>query len=300
MNFLERVTQPKPLVLDGATGTELERRAVPVTLPLWSAHALLEAPDVLSQIHADYVRAGADILTANTFRTHRRTLDQAGLGARAEELTALAVRLARQAVTLNAARPRWVAGSLAPLEDCYSPHLVPAISECESEHTAMAQHLAQAGVDLILVETMNTIREARAATRAALATGLPTLTGFVCDDSGRLMSGESVTDAVNAIAPLGVVGVFINCTPVNVILPPFVELYRAVQAFGGLPITGLYANIGHVEDIAGWHNTTDLTPLEYARVAARWMQHGPRLVGGCCGTNPAHIAALRIMVDANA
>lgn len=300
MHFLERAMQSKPLVLDGATGTELERRAVPLAMPLWSARALLDAPDVLAQIHTDYVRAGADILTANTFRTHRRTLDKAGLGARAAEFTALAVQLARQALTLDTVRPRWVAGSMAPLEDCYSPQLVPSASECETEHAEMAHNLANAGVDVILVETMNSIREARAATRAALATGLPTLTGFVCNDAGRLMSGESVTEAVNAIAPLGVVGMFINCTPVSAILPPFVELHRAVQAFGGLPLTGLYANVGHVEDISGWSNTADLTPLEYARVAARWMQYGPRLIGGCCGTNPAHIAALRIMVDANA
>ncbi|MCC6642745.1 MAG: homocysteine S-methyltransferase family protein, partial [Deltaproteobacteria bacterium] len=85
------------MILDGALGTELERRGVPSALPLWSAHALLERPDLVRAIHAEYVAAGAEILTANTFRTQERTLARAGFGARAAELTALAVRLAREA-----------------------------------------------------------------------------------------------------------------------------------------------------------------------------------------------------------
>src|SRR3972149_3056589 len=98
MRFLRRLTQPRPLLLDGATGTELERRAVDVGLPLWSANALLTAPEVLRQIHADYMRAGAEIITADTFRTHRRNLVVAGMGHRAEELTRMAVRIARSAI----------------------------------------------------------------------------------------------------------------------------------------------------------------------------------------------------------
>src|SRR5574342_1176370 len=112
MTFLGRLTTARPLLLDGATGTELNRRGVNTDLPLWSARALLEAPDVLGQIHLDYVRAGAELITANTFRTHRRSLARAGLGDEAERLTRLAVSLARDAV--RAAQPGracFVAGS---------------------------------------------------------------------------------------------------------------------------------------------------------------------------------------------
>ncbi len=91
-----RILSGRPLLLDGATGTELERRGVPSALPLWSAHALLESPQTVAEIHAEYVAAGAEVLTANTFRTQRRTLERAGMGERAEELTALAVSLARR------------------------------------------------------------------------------------------------------------------------------------------------------------------------------------------------------------
>jgi homocysteine S-methyltransferase len=318
MSFLKRLAVAGPILLDGATGTELNRRGVNTDLPLWSASALLAAPDVLSQVHADYIRAGAEIVTANTFRTHRRSLARGGhaYAERAAELTGLAVRLARAAAAHTPRATRtgggrsslagsgaaperecFVAGSQAPLEDCYSPELVPPQAECEREHTEMAQNLAAAGVDLILVETMNSIREAVAATRAARATGLPVLTSFVCRSDGRLFSGESVTAAVQAVAGLGVAGLLINCTPSATIHQPFAELSAAIKTVPNpVPIRGLYANIGHTNDIDGWTVTTDVTPLEYARLASGWLAQGANLIGGCCGTTPAHIAALRLML----
>ena len=299
MNFLKRLTQPRPILLDGATGTELNRRGINTDLPLWSARALLEAPGVLRQIHADYARAGAELVTANTFRTHRRSLARAGLGDQALPLTLQAVALAREgAQAAEPGRPCWVAGSLAPLEDCYSPELTPPQAECEREHTEMARHLVSAGVDVILVETMNTIREAQAATRAARATGLPVLASVVCRDDHRLFSGERVTDAVSALAGLGLVGLLVNCTPSTTIHVPFGELRAAVMAQGvRVPITGLYANIGHTDDITGWTNTADVTPLEYAQLASGWLAQGANLIGGCCGTTPSHIAALRVIFN---
>jgi homocysteine S-methyltransferase len=299
MQFLERITQRRPLLLDGATGSELDRRAVDTSLPLWSARALVEAPEVLYQIHTDYLRAGAEIITANTFRTHRRSLAKGGLGARARELTLEAVTIARQAVTdFPGTGWRCVAGSLAPLEDCYAPELVPPQDVCEWEHAEMAVHLAEAGVDLILVETMGTIREASAATRAARDTGLPVMTSFVCTTDGRLFSGETVTDAVRAIAPLGGVGLLINCTPSATIHEPFRELRAALakQTSHRPPVLGLYANIGHTDAVKGWETTADVTPLEYARLAANWLKLGANLIGGCCGTTPGHIAALRMVM----
>jgi S-methylmethionine-dependent homocysteine/selenocysteine methylase len=186
---------------------------------------------------------------------------------------------------------------MGPLEDSYTPQLVPPAAECEREHGEMAQNLAEAGADLLLVETMNTIREAVAATRAACATGLPTITSFVCRDDGRLFSGETVRAAVEAVVPLGLAGVCINCTPWPLINKPFNELRAAVRSFSNARlVVGLYANIGKTEDIAGWTNTADVSPLEYARLAAKWLELGARLVGGCCGTTPAHIAALRMVI----
>src|SRR5262245_11384346 len=141
MNFLQRLSGQRPILLDGATGTELNRRGVSTDLPLWSARALLEAPPALSEVHADYARAGAEFVTADTFRTHRRSLARGGQGQRAAELTRLAVSLARAAAQRAAPeRAIFVAGSQAPLEDCYSPELVPPQAECEQEHAEMARN----------------------------------------------------------------------------------------------------------------------------------------------------------------
>src|SRR5688572_379485 len=147
-SFRQRLRQqPAIVLLDGATGSELHRRGVETRLPLWSAQALIEAPEAVAKLHAEYVKAGAEIVTANTFRTTRRIIARAGLKPQAKLLVTKAVELARRS------KARFVAGSIGPLEDCYSPQLVPNFQECEREHAEHAENLAAAGVDLLLIET---------------------------------------------------------------------------------------------------------------------------------------------------
>jgi len=302
--FLVRLASGRVLLLDGATGTELQRRGVDTGLPLWSARALLEAPDVLRAIHMDYAAAGADIITTNTFRTHRRTLTRASLGERTRALTALAVKIAREAAQ-QADRKIFVAGSMSPLEDCYSPQLVPPDGELWIEHAEMARDLAQAGCDLLLVETMNTIREAVIAARCAATTGLPVCVSFVAGLNGlppdqvsgaadetlarvTLLSGEPIAEAVQAVQRLRPAVILINCVPLAYIDRAFDELRAAHRG----PI-GLYANVGHADDQIGWTLTDDVQPAAYAQHARYWMRQGAAIIGGCCGTTPAHIAVLK-------
>ncbi|HEU4401919.1 MAG TPA: homocysteine S-methyltransferase family protein, partial [Candidatus Polarisedimenticolia bacterium] len=164
----------RPVLLDGATGTELTRRGLPTTLPLWSAHALAneEGLAVLRAIHEDYVRAGAEIVVTNTFRTTRWALERAGAGDRWRLFNRRAVECARTASGSVPGHTCLVAGGLAPLEDCYRPDLVPSAEVCLAEHRRQVDLLAGLGVDLILIETMNRRREAEAALRAAAASGL--------------------------------------------------------------------------------------------------------------------------------
>ncbi|MGI0147927.1 MAG: homocysteine S-methyltransferase family protein, partial [Thermoplasmata archaeon] len=197
----ERLASDPPLLLDAAMGTELQRRGADTRLPLWSARSLLGRPDLISEIHREEAAAGADVVTANTFRTHRRILEKAGLGARSLELTSLAVRLAREAAE-ESGREVFVAGSLAPLEDCYRPDLVPEDAALEREHSEQAESLAEAGVDLILCETHNTVRELVAAARAAKGSAMPFAASMVTNGEGRLLSGETIEDAVRGLTPL--------------------------------------------------------------------------------------------------
>jgi len=280
--LLSRLADGPPLLLDGATGTELERRGVPTRLPLWSAAALDSHPEVVEAIHADYVAAGAELITANTFRTQRRSLEHAALGARAAELCARAVALARRAAGERA----WVLGSAPPLEDCYRPDLVPEASALAREHAEHARALVEAGVDAILVETMNTRREAVAALEAARAAGAAALASFVCWEGARLLSGEPLSEALAAASDAGARALLVNCLP-----PSNAEACLDALAVAGLPF-GVYCNLGEPEDTSGFRRSEDTAPAAFAALARGWLARGARLVGGCCGTTPAHLAAV--------
>jgi S-methylmethionine-dependent homocysteine/selenocysteine methylase len=288
-----RLSEGRSLLLDGAMGTELDLRGVRTYLPLWSALGLIEQPDVVREIHRDYVNAGADVLITNTFRATRRTLAKTSRNPdEAAELNALAVRLAREAAA-DAGRDVLVAGSIAPLEDCYSPELSPSPEIARREHAEQARLLADAGADFLMIETMPLIAEAEAAVQAALETGLDVSVGFVLGEDGRTLVGESLSDVVAAMERYPVAAIVVNCSPPAVISKAIVELRsRTVRPLGA------YANLGTVEETVGWAVDESLTGDRYAPFALGWLEAGAAMVGGCCGTRPAHIAALRSAMDA--
>lgn len=289
-----RLRRGEIILLDGAIGTELERLGVPTALPLWSARAVLDAPDRVREVHEEYAASGADVLTAATFRTTPRSLTRAGVegdpAAKAEELTSRAVGLAREARTRAASgRDVWIAGALAPLEDCYRHDLVPDETALEREHHDQAARLARAGADLILIETMGTIREAVAASRAALATGLPVVTSFMPRSASEIGGGESLADAVAAVDELEVDAILVNCVPAEIATGCLAIMTGITRT----PI-GCYANAGSPDLGRGtWCFDPEMTPERFAQHAADWVGLGAQIVGGCCGTGPAHIRALR-------
>jgi homocysteine S-methyltransferase len=294
-------------------GTELARRGIDTGLPLWSANALLSAPVVVEQIHRDYIAAGAQVITTDTFRTNIRTLARAGMLERARELTFKAVELARRARVLARAEPDetdasqqpsqgvahrgrvMIAGSIAPVEDCYSPELVPYDeSVLLAEHTELARNLADAGCDLLLIETMNTVCEATAAARAAAATGLPTWVSFMLGPDNRLLSGEALDVAVRAVLAFRPRALLLNCLPVAQVNSALDALRDAINAAHHSPSAikiGVYANAGHVGE-QGWSMEHGVTPHAYAAAAVQWREAGADIIGGCCGTGPEHIRAL--------
>ena len=286
-DLADRLAKGRPVLLDGATGTELERRGVRTGLPLWSARSLVDAPDVVHRIHVDYVAAGAEVLTANTFRTQRRALAPGGLDDRASELTNRAVQLARRAAEQAAPdRAVCVVGSAPPLEDCYQPDRVPDDVILAREHAEHARNLVAAGVDAILVETMNTVREAVAALCAANEAGATSLVSFVCWHGARLLSGESLASAVAAVVPLQPLAVLVNCLPPSNVAACWPPLRASGLRFGA------YANLGAPDDKTGFTRSEDCTPEEFAALTAAWIEAGAQIVGGCCGTAPAHIDAV--------
>ena len=264
------------IVLDGATGTELGRRGVDTRGALFSAEALLGAKGIamLRDVHRDYARAGAQVVTANTFRTNPRKA-----GARWRELTQLAVRLARESGAV-------VAGSMAPVEDCYLADLRPPPDVALREHRELAFALADAGCELLLVETVAAADEGLAAVQAAVATGLPVWVAAMAMPDGSMRSGDDLSGFFGEARSAGARAALINCVPAA-----GVEIGLAAAAASGLPF-GAYAHMGEVDPAAGWPATPLLSPAEYAARAAAWVARGASIVGGCCGTTPDHIAAI--------
>ena len=285
----QKLKQHELIILDGATGSEVSRRGVSTTMPLWSATALWTAPDIVRAIHADYITAGADIITTNTFRTNPRVMEASGCGISSKDATLRACDLAQAAREAIKMPHVLVAGCIAPIEDCYEPEQVPPDSELKSEHHEFAGYLAEGGVDFIFIETMNCIREAQAALTAAAATGLPYSISFICDAADNLLSGEPLTAALEMLSAFNPLFVCINCRPPDQLGSAFTTLVQN-SAFP----TGIYANgAGCPEACSGWEFSNPGTAAEnYLNYAREWRLKGASIIGGCCGTSPEYIALL--------
>lgn len=285
----------EPVLLDGGLATELQRVGLTVRPPWWTTLALNSEGDrkLLRRVHESYLAAGAQVITANTFRCNLRSLrslglDEAGLAwmVHAAVGVALAARMAKgDADTL-------IAGSIAPVEDCYRPDLVPADEDLRAEHSWLATELVRCGADLLLIETMNSEREARIALEQAQAAGGRAWVSFVCGDDARLLSGEPLADAARAVERDGAEAVLVNCTT-----PADTELALGALRASCSGAIGAYPNL---EDRAGIQRRKQVdgdvqpavTAVEFAERAAGWREEfGIDVIGGCCGSTPDHIAA---------
>lgn len=286
------------LLLDGATGTELRARGVSVAdykSSIWSALALIEAPGEVQQLHADYIRAGADVITANNYAVTRKLLAREGAEGRMEELTRQAMSLAN-AARIEAGNPKAkIAASLAPLDTTYRHDLVGSFEDNLAAYRETASLVAPTA-DILLVETMSTAEEARAAATAASETGKPVWVSWTLMHSGAaLRSGESINAAVKALAGLPVTAMLFNCVCCNAAKKALPGLIKAAA----VPV-GVYANPVHDEAPIGEPAQVIEKPLDadaYAADAKSWLDAGARLIGGCCDTGPEHIKKLRNLID---
>jgi S-methylmethionine-dependent homocysteine/selenocysteine methylase len=283
-------------ILDGGMGQELLRRGHRGSQGLWSAQALIDAPDVVADVHRSYVDAGARVITTNTYSTVPSYLGKARIADRFEELTTFAARIAR-GVADDSATPILVAGSLPPLDESYRHDLVPADAAALPLYESLARAL-NPHVDLFLCETMSCIREARNA--ASVACGIAAghkpvwVSWTLAEEPGAgLRSGESIAAAVRALEHLPIDAFLFNCTTPAAIERGLTDLRPLTDK-----AIGAYPNLLHIP--AGW--TLDnravptgfrkSTPAEYVSQAARWIDLGATIIGGCCGIGPAYIQAL--------
>jgi S-methylmethionine-dependent homocysteine/selenocysteine methylase len=289
----------KIIVIDGATGTELEHRGAAMHDRAWCAMATLTAPELLRGVHEDYIRAGARIITANTFSTNRNMLEPAGLGSRFEELNRRAVELALQARERTGTAGRVaVAGSMShqiPVmsgADQRDVRAVPPAAVAAANFREMAELLAASGVDLILMEMMSDPDLANPAIAAAVATGLPVWVGFSVRpaESGRPVAYArpelAAADMLDAIELDGVRVAGVMHSNVNTIAPTIELLKRRWS--GPLMV---YPDSGYFK-MPHWQ-FVDIIPVDdFVAFSRKWIEAGVQVVGGCCGLGIEHIEAL--------
>ncbi|MEQ1699821.1 MAG: homocysteine S-methyltransferase family protein [Ilumatobacteraceae bacterium] len=293
----------RPMVLDGGMGRELLRIGAPFQQPEWSALAMWEGPDWVVQAHTNFIEAGAEMVTTNSYALVPFHIGEERFAAEGRELAALSGRLARQAAAA-AGRPIMVAGSLPPLFGSYRPDLFVAERSAEIIDPlvdGLAEH-----VDVWLGETLGSIVEARTV-RAALdraASTLPLWLSFTLDDHapGTLRSGETVAEAVRAAADLGAAAILFNCCQaetITIAIGTTLEHAPAGVATGGYANRFVASHAGEVRANAGLATfRDDLDPHSYGGFVVEWLRMGATHVGGCCGMEPAHIAEIATLVAA--
>lgn len=282
--FLDRLQSGKVLVLDGATGTNLQRRGLPPGTP--SDFWVLDNPDAVLALYRDFVAAGSDIILTNTFGSSRLHLGHAGLADRFESSNRKAVELAFQAV---AGTDTLVGGSMGPLGEMLQPYGTLAEADAEAAYAEQARVLSEAGVDLLVIETQFDLNEAKAAIRGARSVSdLPIVCSFSYDRGTRSMMGVKPAQMARELAEAGVVALGINC---GRSIEDNMKALAELRANTSLPVW-FKPNAGLPRTTETQELVYDVTPEMMGAQVTIWAQAGARLVGGCCGTSPEHLAAI--------
>lgn len=286
-------------ILDGGMSRELQRLGAELKQPEWSALALIDAPDIVRQVHAEFIEAGADVVTTNSYALVPFHIGEERFQKDGASLIALSGKLAREAADASGRRVL-VAGSLPPIFGSYEPQNFDA-TRVQAYLKVLVDNLAP-HVDVWLGETLSLIAEGEAVREAVAATGKPFWISFTLNDDAAaaggepaLRSGETVKAAAEWAAQSGAAALLFNCSKPEV-MKAAVETAAAVFADKAVSLEiGVYANAfeGEQGDSAaneGLHGTrADLTGDVYSRFACSWADAGATMIGGCCGIGAAHI-----------
>jgi len=291
--WLTKLSADDIVLLDGGTGSELQRRGVAMSDAAWSGVAAFTHKDVLREIHSDYVRAGAEVITTNTFGTTRFVLEAAGLGDEYRKINRLALEAAMEGRDAAAEDSVAIAGSISCLPPDNDVARYPGESKERDGYRELADTLAEGGVDLIALEMMEDAHHAVMAMEAARETGLPIWLGVSCrfapDDTtlvGFDYPDVPFSEALEALLPFEPDAVNVMHTD-----PDAVSAALGIVESTWQGATGVYPELGDFQ-MPNWNFTSRLTPIDLAERALEWVELGARLVGGCCGTSPDHIRAL--------
>jgi homocysteine S-methyltransferase len=281
----------RPVLADGAMGTVLYARGIFINRCYDELN--LSDPSLILSIHEEYLQAGADLLETNTFGANRFRLARHGLAGKVAEINAAGVSVARQAIERfkdKQAGKIWVSGSVGPLGVRLEPLGKIGLDEARAAFAEQIRVLAEAGVDMLSIETMSALNEAREALAAAreVAPGLPVLVMVTVDDESTCLDGSSPAQAAALLTEWGAGAIGVNCSTGPTSVLTAIEAMRPVTS---LPLAAM-PNAGMPRAVEG-RNIYLCSPEYMASFARKAIQAGVQIVGGCCGTTPNHIRAMR-------
>jgi homocysteine S-methyltransferase len=281
-------------LLDGSIGQELVKRSGDKPTPLWSTSVMIDHPDLVGAVHADYFKTGATIATTNTYAVHPNRLEHAGIPDQLDRLMTTATSQAMAARDAHGSGR--VAGSMGPFLASYRPDLDPDPAVAAPRFKEMAQQMV-GKVDILLAETVSSLGEAEGILRGVQGMDTPCWISFTVkdDDGTKLRSGENLSDIKPLLDRYAPAAVLVNCSR-----PEAFPAAMEILATTGLPFGGYANGFTHITDsfleaaptVAALKERTDLTPASYADLAMGWVDQGATIVGGCCEVGPAHITEL--------
>jgi len=276
----------RPLILDGAMGSMLQKKGLKSQGSMWMSMANLEDPEQVTQIHKEYILAGADIITTNTFRTNPEALKGFNKRINNNKLVEIAVNLAIQAAK---GLPVFIAGSNAPAEDCYQLRRNLTLTKLEANHHRHIELLMISGSHFVLNETQSHFDEIKIICKYCSKNSIPYVISLFVDERLNLLSGESLRTAIEFIRDYNPLAIGVNCIKPDT----FMRLYTKNKFDFNW---GVYLNAGK-GSFADEIIVTGTSPDEYSNLFKNILLKSPSFVGGCCGTTPNHIKSLKRLLD---
>ena len=275
----------RPLILDGAMGSLLQDKGVPVDNNLWMSLANITHPDAVLEIHKDYIKAGADIITTNTFRTNPAAVKPSEAGS-AEKLVVPAIEIAKQAVK---GLPVLIAGSNAPAEDCYQVERTLSNRELELNHKRHINLLFENGVHIILNETQSHFDEIKMISEYCDRNEIPYVMSVFFTDDLKILSGEKLSEVLEFLKDSDALAVGFNC-----VMPSTMgKTKRKIK----LPQNwGLYLNCGD-GSFTDSGIKCGVSPSAYIVEIKKYIKSAPAYIGACCGSSPKHIKSIKKLLD---
>ena len=282
--LIKRAQDGECILIDGATGTEVERRGVPQLDNAWNGGGALSHPEIVKQIHKDYIDLGAEIVISNTFATTKHALTDANQENNFEALNRRGVELAVQAKEELKNDKVLVAGGISYWTWTGNK---PSLEELKLSVTEQAQIMRDAGADFIMLEMMIDIEQMITTIEAAKSSGLPIWVGLTCEPNKSnemcLRDGDRLETVINVIKPYNPDVISIMHTEVE-----FVDQCLEILQSQWSGLIGVYAHSG--KSVNGeWTFNNVISAQEYCEYSAKWKHQGVSFIGGCCGVHTEHI-----------